>query len=52
MGAAAQPQQLDDGGGAIAAAPKLAEIALQPEILRQAAVAASALMAWANQPAG
>ncbi len=52
MGAAVQPQQLDDGGGAVAAAPELAAIAHQVEVLREDPVATAALMAWANQPAG
>jgi hypothetical protein len=52
MGAATQPQQPHRGRGAVAAAPELAAIAHQAEILREDSVAAAALLALANQPAG
>jgi hypothetical protein len=52
MGAAAQAQQPHRGGGAVAAAPELAPIAHQAEILREEPVAAAALLALANQQAG
>jgi hypothetical protein len=52
MGAAAQPQQPHRGGAAVAAAPELAAIAHQAEIIRQEPVAAAALWALANQQAG
>jgi hypothetical protein len=52
MGAAAQPQQTHRGRRAVAAAPELAAIAHQAEILREGPVAAAALLALANQQAG
>jgi hypothetical protein len=52
MGAATQPQQAHRRRGAVAAAPELAAIPHQPEILREDSVAAAALLALANQPAG
>ncbi len=41
MGAATQAQQAHRGGGAVAAAPELAAIAHQAEILREEPVAAA-----------
>jgi hypothetical protein len=52
MGAAAQPQQSHRGRSAVAAAPELAAIAHQAEVLREDPVAAAALLALANQQAG
>jgi hypothetical protein len=52
MGAATQPQQPHRGRGAVAAAPQLAAIPHQPEILREEPVAAAALLALANQQSG
>ena len=52
MGAATQPQQAHRGRGAVPTSPELAAIPNQAEILREEPVAAAALMAWANQPAG
>jgi hypothetical protein len=52
MGAAAQAQQAHRGRGAVAAAPELAAITHQAEICGETAVAAAALLAFANQQAG
>ncbi len=53
MGAATQPQQAHRGGGAVAAAPELAAIAHQAEILREEPVAAAdGGLAELQQPAG
>jgi len=51
MGAAAQPQQTHRGRCAVAAAPELATIAHQAEILREDPVAAASPLGL-GQPAG
>ena len=52
MAPTTQPQQAHRGRGAIAAAPELAAITHQAEILRKEAVAAAAHLALATQQAG